>query len=127
MIPLNFPASNHVLTVTGTDKYWVHTKEYGRLLETQCGNTAFIFGFNNQYIIDKIAQQNNQLSYLVHTNYTSEDNDKLIEILCKHGNFHGIGYAVSGTDGVECAIAMNDYYWSIKDPSKSKIVSTSLQ
>ena len=125
MIPLNFPTSNHVLTVTGTDKYWVHTKEYGRLLETQCGNTAFIFGFNNQHIIDKIAQQNNQLSYLVHTNYTSEDNDKLIEILCKHGNFHGIGYAVSGTDGVECAIAMNDYYWSIKDPSKSKIVSFS--
>ena len=125
MIPLNFPASNHVLTVTGTDKYWVHTKEYGRMLETLCGNTAFIFGFNNKHIIDRITQQQNQLSYLVHTNYMCDDNDKLIELLCKHGNFHGVSYAVSGTDGVECAIAINDYYWTLKGKDKSKIVSFS--
>jgi hypothetical protein len=50
MIPLNFPTSEHTLHVTGAEKYWVHTKEHGRLLETLCGNTAFIFGFiNNAY------------------------------------------------------------------------------
>ena len=113
MIPLNFPTTDHTLHVTGTEKYWVHTKEHGRMLETLCGNTAFIFGFNNKHIIDRITQQQNQLSYLVHTNYTCDDNDELIELLCKHGNFHSVSYAVSGTDGVECAVAINDYYWKL--------------
>jgi adenosylmethionine-8-amino-7-oxononanoate aminotransferase len=125
MIPLNFPTNKNVLYVTSAEKYWVHTKEYGRLLETLCGNTAFIFGFNNKHIIDRITQQQNQLSYLVHTNYTCDDNDKLIELLCKHGNFYGVSYAVSGTDGVECAIAMNDYYWNLKGENKPKVVSFS--
>lgn len=125
MIPLNFPTIEHILHVTSTEKYWVHTKEYGRLLETLCGNTAFIFGFNNTHIIDRITQQQNQLSYLVHTNYTCDDNNKLIELLCKHGNFYGVSYAVSGTDGVECAVAINDYYWNLKGEDKSKIVSFS--
>ena len=125
MIPLNFPTTEHTLHVTGTEKYWVHTKEHGRMLETLCGNTAFIFGFNNKHIIDRITQQQNQLSYLVHTNYTCDDNDKLIELLCKHGNFHGVSYAVSGTDGVECAVAINDYYWKLKGKDKTKIVSFS--
>lgn len=125
MIPLNFPTSEHTLHVTGAEKYWVHTKEHGRLLETLCGNTAFIFGFNNKHIIDRITQQQNQLSYLIHTNYTCDDNDKLIELLCNHGNFHGVSYAVSGTDGVECAVAINDYYWKLKGKDKSKIVSFS--
>lgn len=123
MIPLNFAANRRGLTVTGTEKYWVHTKEHGRLLETLCGNTSFIFGFNNKHIIDRVTQQQNQLSYLVHTNYTCEDNDKLIELLCKHGNFYGVSYAVSGTDGVECAIAINDHYWTRKGKDKPKIVS----
>ena len=125
MIPLNFPTNEHILHATSAEKYWLHTKEYGRMLETLCGNTAFIFGFNNQHIINKINQQQKQLSYLVHTNYTCDDNDKLIHILCEQGNFYSVSYAISGTDGVECAIAINDYYWKIKDVSKTKIVSFS--
>jgi adenosylmethionine-8-amino-7-oxononanoate aminotransferase len=125
MIPLNFPPGRTTLTVTGTDRYWVTTKEHGRMLETLCGNTAFIFGFNNQHIIDRVAQQQQTLSYLVHTNYTCDDNDLLIEKISTAGNLHGVGYAVSGSDGVECAVAMNDYYWFLKDKTKTKIVSFS--
>ena len=125
MIALNFPASENILRATGSEKYWIHTEEHGRLLETLCGNTAFIFGFNNRRIIDSITAQQNQLSYLVHTNYTCDDNERLIKQLCTHGNFHGVSYAVSGTDGVECAVAINDYYWTIKGQNKSKIVSFS--
>lgn len=125
MIPLNFPTDENILVATGAEKYWMHTKSHGKLLETICGNTAFVFGFNNQTIINAVTEQQNRLSYLVHTNYTCDDNDKLIEILCREGNFHGVGYAVSGTDGIECAIAMNDYYWKLKGVDKQKIVSFS--
>ena len=125
MISLNSPANENILRATGSEKYWIHTEEHGRLLETLCGNTAFIFGFNNQRIIDSITAQQNQLSYLVHTNYTCDDNDRLIKELCAHGNFHGVSYAVSGTDGVECAVAINDHYWSRKGKAKPKIVSFS--
>jgi adenosylmethionine-8-amino-7-oxononanoate aminotransferase len=121
-ISLNFPSSNNPIRVKSTDEYWVHT-DSGPLLELMCGNTAFIFGFNNQQIIHAVQQQQQNLSYLLHTEYTSDDNDKLIDLLCGHGKFSGLAWAISGSDGVECATAMNDRYWKEKNPKKTKIVS----
>lgn len=125
MIPLNFPINDSILTATKAEKYWIHTEEHGPLLETLCGNTAFVFGFDNEYIIQKVSQQQKKLSYLVHTNYTSAENNTLIEKLCKLGNFHSVSYAISGSDGVECAVALSDYYWRLTSPEKTMIISFS--
>jgi len=113
------------VTVTGTEKYWVITDQ-GKLLDTMCGNTAFIFGYGNDYILDRMYQQQKALSYLSakHTELCATNND-LIEKLCKEGNFVGVSYAISGTDGVECAYAMNQLYWKLTDESKSKVITFS--
>lgn len=122
MISLNFPQPQ-TIKILGTEKYWVFTESHGRMLETLCGNTAYIFGFDNKTIIENVSQQQTDLSYLIHTNYTCDANDQLIESLCSNGGFAGLAWAVSGTDGVECAIAMNDQYWRQKGQLRNKVVS----
>jgi adenosylmethionine-8-amino-7-oxononanoate aminotransferase len=116
---------NITVTVTGTEKYWVHTDK-GKLLDTMCGNTAFIFGYDNNFILDRMYQQQKQLSYLSakHTELCATNND-LVDKLCKEGNFAGVSYAISGTDGVECAYAMNELYWQLTDKSRFKVVTFS--
>ena len=122
MISLNFPQPQ-TIKILGTEKYWVFTESHGRMLETLCGNTAYIFGFDNLDIIESVTQQQKELSYLIHTNYTCDANDQLIKTLCTQGGFAGLAWAVSGTDGVECAIAMNDQYWRQKGQTRNKVVS----
>lgn len=111
--------------VLRTEKYWVHTDQ-GTLLDTLCGNTAFVFGFNNKDIMDKMYSVQNKVSYLnFKHNETNDYNDELVNYLCQEGGYSGIGYAISGTDGVECAISINDYYWKRINPNKTKIISFS--
>ena len=108
-----------------TEKYWVHTR-HGILLDTVCGNMSFIYGYGNEFIINRMYEQQRQLAYLNYKhNEVCKENDQLVELLCKEGNFKGVGYAVSGTDGVECAVAMNSYYWKSVDPTRTTIVSFS--
>jgi adenosylmethionine-8-amino-7-oxononanoate aminotransferase len=123
---LNFKTTEDVVTeVYKTEKYWIHTN-HGKLLDTVCGNMAFIYGYDNEFILNRMYEQQKQLAYLnFKHNEICKTNDELVGLLCKEGNFKGVGYAVSGTDGVECAVAMNNHYWKIVDPSRTTIVSFS--
>lgn len=108
-----------------TEKYWIHTDQ-GKLLDTLCGNTAFIFGFDNKVIMEKMYQVQREVAYLnFKHNELNEYNDQLIDSICQEGGYDGVAYAISGTDGVECAIAINDTYWKKVNPYKNKIVSFS--
>jgi acetylornithine/succinyldiaminopimelate/putrescine aminotransferase len=49
--------------VEKTEKYWVHTN-YGKLLDLSIGNSAFIFGFDNQYILERMHEFQKKISYL---------------------------------------------------------------
>jgi adenosylmethionine-8-amino-7-oxononanoate aminotransferase len=123
---LNFRTQEEtIIEVFKTEKYWVHTS-HGKLLDTVCGNMSFIYGYDNEFIINRMYEQQRQLAYLNYKhNEVCKENDQLVELLCKEGNFKGVGYAVSGTDGVECAVAMNSYYWKSVDPTRTTIVSFS--
>lgn len=123
---LNFKTTEEVVTeVYKTEKYWIHTN-HGKLLDTICGNMSFIYGYDNEFILNRMYEQQKQLAYLnFKHNEVCKTNDQLVELLCKEGNFKGVGYAVSGTDGVECAVAMNNHYWKIVDPTRTTIVSFS--
>lgn len=123
---LNFKTTEDVVTeVYKTEKYWIHTN-HGKLLDTVCGNMAFIYGYDNECILNRMYEQQKQLAYLnFKHNEICKTNDELVGLLCREGNFKGVGYAVSGTDGVECAVAMNNHYWKIVDPSRTTIVSFS--
>ena len=105
---LNFKTTEEVVTeVFKTEGYWIHTN-HGKLLDTICGNMSFIYGYDNDFILNRMYEQQKQLAYLnFKHNEICQANDKLVELICKEGKFKGVGYAISGTDGVECAVAMN--------------------
>ena len=111
------------IEVSRTERYWVHTN-HGKLLDTICGNMSFIYGYDNDRILTQMYKQQRQLAYLnFKHNEVCKSNDQLVELLCNEGKFKGVGYAISGTDGVECAIAMNSHYWRAVNPSRTTIVS----
>jgi adenosylmethionine-8-amino-7-oxononanoate aminotransferase len=121
---LNFKTTEEVVTeVFKTEGYWIHTN-HGKLLDTICGNMSFIYGYDNDFILNRMYEQQKQLAYLnFKHNEICQANDKLVELICEEGKFKGVGYAISGTDGVECAVAMNIHYWRQVDPSRTTIVS----
>jgi adenosylmethionine-8-amino-7-oxononanoate aminotransferase len=121
---LNFQTTEEVVTeVFKTEGYWIHTN-HGKLLDTICGNMSFIYGYDNEFILNRMYEQQKQLAYLnFKHNEVCQANDRLVELLCEEGKFKGVGYAVSGTDGVECAVAMNNHYWRQVDPTRTTIIS----
>ena len=123
---LNYQTTEQIfIEIVRTDGYWVHTNQ-GKLLDTMCGNMSFIYGYNNEFIIDRMYQQQRQLSYInARNNEFCKTNDQLVQLLGKQGNFKGISWAISGTDGVECAVAMNNHYWKKTDWRRMTIVSFS--
>lgn len=105
-----------------TEKYYVHTSR-GKLLDAHMGNTAFIFGFDNLHIKTRMRELQDKISY-VHCkpNEHCKENIELVEKICKRGNYSAVAWAVSGSDGVECAIAMNDSYWKNLGEDKNQVI-----
>jgi adenosylmethionine-8-amino-7-oxononanoate aminotransferase len=94
-----------------TNKYWTYTGDT-KLIDLLCGNTSFIFGYNNRLIVDKMIEVQTTVGFLKGlSNETCGYTDELISFLCKEGNFYSVAWAVSGSDGVELAIYINDQYW----------------
>jgi adenosylmethionine-8-amino-7-oxononanoate aminotransferase len=111
--------------VIRTEKYWVHTN-YGKLLDLSMGCSAFVFGFNNTYILDRMHDFQKKISYLnAKKNESCQESNFLIEKLCNLSGYDGLGWAVSGSDGIECAIYMNDTYYKVLGRNKNKIISFS--
>ena len=110
--------------VVKTDKYWIEYSNGFRHLDIQCGNAAYILGYNDQDVLDAI--RNNEVNFLRgNSGESSELNDQLVKLICDRGNWAGLGYAVSGSDAVEAAVAMSDKYWERLRIDKKKIISFS--
>jgi len=112
-------------TVTRTHGYCVEYSNGQTHMDIQCGNMAYILGYGNQLIADAIAQ--NSVNFIRgNTGETAGQNDTLVREICESGNWAAVTWAVSGSDAVEAAIAMNDSYWAARGQSRDKILSFSM-
>lgn len=112
-------------TVTRTHKYLVEYSNGETHLDIQCGNMAYILGYSNQSIADAVNQ--NTVNFIRgNTGETAEQNNELVKQICTLGNWAAVTWAVSGSDAVEAAIAMNDSYWTARGESRDKILSFSM-
>jgi len=109
-------------TVTHTQGSWIHYSNGQRCLDVQCGNMAYILGYQNNEIATAVA--NNPVNFIRgNTGETSDDNNKLVKLICELGQWAALTWAVSGSDAVEAAMAMNDTYWQTRGLKKHKILS----
>ena len=108
--------------VVKTEKYWIEYSNGERHIDIQCGNAAYVLGYGDRDIID--AMYNGDVNFLRgNTGESSKENDELVNLICSRGNWAGMSYAVSGSDAVEAAIAMNDKYWLDLNIKKKKILA----
>jgi adenosylmethionine-8-amino-7-oxononanoate aminotransferase len=115
----NFP--NH--QIVKTEGYWNHTTSK-KLLDPLCGNTSFIFGYNNTAILDSMYQLQSKIGFLRGTsNETCSENQELIAEICRRGNLSSVAWAVSGSDAVEAAIYINDEYWNRLNQVRPTVVT----
>ena len=121
---LNYQADsfpNH--QIVKTEGYWNYTVDK-KLLDPLCGNTSFIFGYGNAKIISSMISLQSYISFLRGmSNESCEENDRVIKEICRRGNFSDLAWAVSGSDGVEAAVYINDQYWRNLDQDKPTIVT----
>lgn len=116
------PEKNNI-KIFKTEKYWMHTN-FGKLLDTNLGNTSFIYGFDNAIIKNKMKEVQDTIAYLNQKhNETCDYVDDLNNKILKLGNYDAVSWAVSGSDGVECAIYINDLYYKQLGIDKSKIIT----
>jgi adenosylmethionine-8-amino-7-oxononanoate aminotransferase len=79
-------------------------------------------GYGNQLIADAVAS--NEINFIRgNTGETAEQNNQLVQEICTLGNWAAVTWAVSGSDAVEAAIAMNDSYWAARGEDRTKILS----
>jgi adenosylmethionine-8-amino-7-oxononanoate aminotransferase len=119
---INLTSTEPNIKIQRTERYWTHT-DHGKLLDTTLGFSSFIFGYDNAYIRERMHQVQNQVAFLNNKRTeTCADNEELVKRICQAGGFSGVSWSVSGTDGVECAMGLNDVYWKIVAPNEKKIV-----
>lgn len=105
-----------------TEKYWTNTVD-AKLIDILCGNTAFIFGYDNDAIINKMVSVQKEVGFLKGlSNETCDSKDELVNFLCQEGNFYSVAWAVSGSDGVELAFYINQQYWESINEYKPLVV-----
>lgn len=106
-----------------TEGYWTYTADK-KLLDPLCGNTAFIFGYGNAKIISSMISTQSYISFLRGmSNESCIENDQLADQICRRGNFKDLAWAVSGSDGVEAAVYINDQYWKNLGQDKPTVVT----
>lgn len=111
--------------VVDTSGYWIEYENGDRHLDIQSGNCAYILGYNDQDV--KNAMREVSVDFVRgNSGESSAASDSLANMICEKGNFKSLAWAVSGSDAVEAAIAMNDHYWGWKkEHSKTSIISLS--
>jgi adenosylmethionine-8-amino-7-oxononanoate aminotransferase len=120
---LYWEPSENKKTVTKTDGYWIHYKdEVEPCLDLTTGYGAFLLGYNNKTILDAIY--NLDVQFLRGNNAdVGTQSHQLAELICSRGDWASVAWAVSGSDGVEAAMFMNDRYWHLKGKYRPKIIS----
>jgi adenosylmethionine-8-amino-7-oxononanoate aminotransferase len=107
--------------VIGTCGYYVRY-ENSLNIDIQSGNTAYTLGYANSEILDAIRSV--EVDFLRgNSGETTDANEELVRYICEKGNWKSVAWAVSGSDAVEAAIAMNDCYWQYIGKDKPKIIS----
>jgi adenosylmethionine-8-amino-7-oxononanoate aminotransferase len=121
---LSFPTGEkHQIEIYKTEKYYFHTN-FGKLIDLSIGNTSFIFGFDNPHIKNRMREIQDTIAYVNHkVSETSQYSDELIEKLCASSGYDAVAWAVSGSDGIECAIYLNDSYHKKIGKIKPQIIS----
>jgi adenosylmethionine-8-amino-7-oxononanoate aminotransferase len=108
--------------VVKTENYWIEYSNGERHIDIQCGNAAYVLGYGDKDVLNAIRE--GSVNFLRgNTGESSIENDELVKLICKKGNWAGMSYAVSGSDAVEAAIAMSDAYWAYHRINKKKIIS----
>ena len=108
--------------VRRTHRYFVEYENGETHIDIQCGNMAYILGYDRREIIDAVAQ--NTVNFIRgNTGESSQGNTALVNQICKLGNWAALTWAVSGSDAVEAAIAMNDSYWQAQGEDRLQILS----
>jgi len=106
-----------------TEGYWNYTVNK-KLLDPLCGNTSFIFGYNNKSILDSMYKLQSQIGFLRGmSNETCNENQELLTEICQRGGFDSVAWAVSGSDAVEAAVYINDEYWRKLEKDRPTIVT----
>jgi adenosylmethionine-8-amino-7-oxononanoate aminotransferase len=109
------------INIINTSKYWLFS-DTEKYLDLQMGNSAFIFGYSDQEIINSI--NSNKIKFVRNgEGETSLEIQQVVFSLLKLSNMSALSWTVSGTDAVETAVAISDHYWKIVDPRKNKILS----
>lgn len=105
-----------------TEGYWIETED-GKLLDIQCGNTAFIFGYSNQEIKKSMNNLQDRVAFIKDlSNETCKETEELTKKLLTIGGYKGLAWAVSGSDGIEAAIHTNDQYWRAREEHKPTVL-----
>lgn len=109
-------------TVTRTHGYTVEYANGQTHIDIQCGNMAYILGYGQQEIVNAVAE--NTVNFIRgNTGESSQANSILVDQICQLGNWSALTWAVSGSDAVEAAIAMNDSYWHARGIDRPQILS----
>jgi len=109
------------INIIRSETYWHYTST-NKLLDLQMGNSAFVFGYSDQDIID--SMQSNLVRFVKNgEGETSYEIKKVVKKLLELSGMSALSWTVSGTDAVETAVAISDRYWMEKDYSKRKILS----
>jgi adenosylmethionine-8-amino-7-oxononanoate aminotransferase len=109
--------------VLETNSYWIKT-DIGNMIDTMCGNSAYIWGYNHSKLNHAVNDQLTQVQFLRARN--SETNELVLNVnqkLLSMSGMNGIIWAVSGSDGVEAGLELAYRYWQKRNPNKSKTVS----
>jgi adenosylmethionine-8-amino-7-oxononanoate aminotransferase len=109
--------------VLNTNRYWVET-DIGNMIDTMCGNSAYIWGYNHPDLNQAVKQQFESVQFLRGRN--SEVNETVLAVnqqLLAMSGMSGIIWAVSGSDAVEAGLELAHQYWQRKDSNRTKTVS----
>ena len=107
--------------VIETHHYFVKYEDK-ETIDINAGNFSYVLGYSDEDV--KSSMSNIDIAFLRgNSGESSTHNDALINYICNKGNWSGLAWAVSGSDAVEAAIAMNDFYWQCLCQHKPKIIS----
>jgi adenosylmethionine-8-amino-7-oxononanoate aminotransferase len=107
--------------VIETHHYFVKYEDK-ETIDINAGNFSYVLGYSDEDV--KSSMSNINVAFLRgNSGESSTHNDALINYICDKGNWSGLAWAVSGSDAVEAAIAMNDFYWQCLGQHKPKIIS----